>query len=102
MVKRTLINSIEGNIEICCSEMTKTPTKNLQIPFALVHLTFSDQYLVISIFKISSVKWEKIGGADYWSTFENTKFLSLEKFKNWEIWESSLGRHSNICFPIFL
>ena len=102
MVKRTLINSIEGNIEICCSEMTKTPTKNLQIPFALVHLTFSDQYLVISIFKISSVKWEKIGGAAYLSTFKNTKFLSLEKFINWEIWESSLERHSNICFPIFL
>ena len=28
MIKSALINRTEGNIEICCSEMTKNPLKN--------------------------------------------------------------------------
>ena len=65
IVKSTLINRVEGNIEICCSEMTKNLLKNLQLPFSLVHLMFPDQYSVIPIFYIPSGNWEIFGSAAY-------------------------------------
>ena len=49
MIKSTLTNRAEGNIEICCSEITKNSLKNFQLPSAFVHLTFPDQYSVIPI-----------------------------------------------------
>ena len=53
MVKGTL-NKVEGNIEICCSKLTKNLLKNFQLSFTLVHLKFSDQYSEIPIFYLFS------------------------------------------------
>ena len=40
------LKKVEGNIEICCSEMTENPLKNFQHLLTLVHLMFPYQYLI--------------------------------------------------------
>lgn len=69
MVKSLFIG-VELSIEIFCSEMTKTPVKNLQLSFTHFYLMFAYTFSVIPI---SLVNWEKFGGEAYWPAFENPK-----------------------------
>ena len=94
MVKNSL-NRVEGYTDICCSKRNKNSLKNFQLSFTLVHLMIIFQYSVIQ-FSISE-NLEKFRRTAYWTTFENSNFLSLSWIgKNGK---SSLEQHSNI--PVF-